>query len=158
MGDHPKQHAVKAFSTGEAARFCYVTSETIQNWIRSGRLPAQRTAGGQYRIRVQDLRAFMEESGMDTGVLDERQEVRPDCWEFHGSLVARFGSVSQEPCVTCLVRRSGTRNCWELHGFLPLTARRHSRCEHCSYFRRYAPASRGGDAGSKGDPEGSEDR
>ncbi len=155
MGEEPKHLNLRAFSTGEAARFCYVTSETIQNWIRAGRLPAQRTAGGQYRIRARDLRAFMAENGMDTAVLDDKENVRPNCWEFHGQIAARFGSFSQEVCATCLVRRSGTRNCWELHGLLPLTARRYSQCEECSYFQRFGLSSREGDGELQGDPPGS---
>jgi excisionase family DNA binding protein len=142
MGEGTKHRNVQAFSSGEAARFCFVTSETILNWIRSGQLLAQRTAGGQYRIRASDLRLFMTESGMDTGILDEQEQERPDCWEFHGQIVARFGNSSQEVCAGCLVRRSGARNCWELHGLLPLTACRHSHCEDCCYFTRFSPASR----------------
>ena len=158
MSDSSRHRTGQAFSTGDAARFCYVTSETIQNWIRSGRLSAQRTAGGQYRILAQNLRVFMEENGMDTSALDENEHIRPDCWEFHAQLVARYGSFREEACATCLVRRSGTRNCWELHGLLPLTARRSARCEDCSYFQRFAPPSRERNEAAQRDPGGSDDR
>src|SRR3990172_4938117 len=66
-----------ALTTGEAARHCLVTPDTIANWIASGHLPAQRTRGGQYRIRVEDLRAFMAAHGMRTDLLDEDLGLSP---------------------------------------------------------------------------------
>jgi len=133
----PKRAKARALSSGQAARFCYVTSETILNWIRSHRLTAQRTAGGQYRIPLEDLRAFMIENGMDTALLDVEKDIRPYCWEFHCQITARYGSPSQELCEGCLVHRSGTLNCWELHGLLPLTARRFDTCLDCEYHRSF---------------------
>ena len=72
-----------AFSTGQAARYCFVTADTILNWINSGSLTAQRTVGGQYRIRSQDLLAFMRDHGMSTELLESEMGIRPHCWEFH---------------------------------------------------------------------------
>ncbi|MEW6364008.1 MAG: helix-turn-helix domain-containing protein [Acidobacteriota bacterium] len=131
--DELKRRSPDAVSTGQAARFCYVTPETIVNWIRSNQLRAQRTAGGQYRIRTEELREFMTAKGMATALLDAERDVRPYCWEYHCEEAGRFGSV----CDSCLVHRSGTLNCWELHGLLPLTSRRVDRCANCDYFQRY---------------------
>jgi excisionase family DNA binding protein len=130
----------QALSTGQAARFCYVTSDTILNWIRSGRLTAHRTAGGQYRITLEDLRSFMVENGMNLNLLDAEKDERPYCWEFHCEISARFGSPSLEVCEGCLVHRSGTLNCWELHGLLPVTARRFDACGECDYHRKFRHA------------------
>lgn len=130
----------QALSTGQAARYCYVTSETIVNWIRANRLRAQRTAGGQFRILLADLRSFMVENGMSTGLLDAETGVRPTCWEFRCEVTARYGSPAQEVCQDCLVRRSGTLNCWELHGLLPVTRRRFNACRDCDYHRAWAPS------------------
>ena len=132
-----KRRNPEAVSTGQAARFCYVTPETIVNWIRSNQLRAQRTAGGQYRIRTEDLREFMTAKGMGTALLDAEKDVRPYCWEYHCEEIGRLGSVNPSVCDSCLVHRSGTLNCWELHGLLPLTARRFDRCEDCDYRQRY---------------------
>ncbi len=140
----PRRAAVQALSTGQAARFCYVTSETILNWIRSSRLKAQRTAGGQHRILLEDLRDFMHESGMSTALLDTEKGIRPYCWEFHCRVTARDSRPSREVCELCLVNRSGTLNCWELHGLLPVTRRRFDRCLDCEYCRSWA-SSRGND-------------
>jgi excisionase family DNA binding protein len=135
--ERARRARIEAVSTGQAARFCYVTPETIVNWIRSSRLKAQRTAGGQYRIPLDALRAFMIERGMDTGLLDAEQDIRPYCWEYHCQLDARYGTPSLGVCDACLVHRSGTLNCWELHGLLPLTARKVDRCEDCEYHRAW---------------------
>jgi excisionase family DNA binding protein len=135
-----KGERIRAFSTGRAARFCYVTPETILNWIRAGLLKAQRTAGGQYRIRIEDLRAFMVERGMETDQLDASQGLRSHCWEARIQEVGQPRVPLPEPCRDCLVRRSGTLNCWELAGLLPLTGRRAMRCAECEYYRTYCSA------------------
>lgn len=133
-----KRDKTQAFSSGQAARLCYVTPETILNWIRTNQLKAQRTAGGQYRIRVDDLRGFMVHNGMDTSQLDRGWDLRPYCWEFHLEQGSPTESATPDVCgEACLVRRSGTSNCWELHGLLPLTARRFRHCEDCDYYRRF---------------------
>lgn len=141
----------QAFSTGQAARFCYVTSDTILNWIRTGQLRAQRTIGGQYRIPVGALRAFMVEHGMETALLDAEKDIRPYCWEYHCQVTARYGHTGEGVCAGCLVRRSGTLNCWALHGLLPATARRFDACEDCEYFRTWNQAGREG-LDADGDP------
>lgn len=126
----------QALSTGQAARLCFVTPESILNWIRTKRLMAQRTAGGQYRIRVGDLRTFMLENGMDTAALEQQAGEPVYCWEFYCREAARYGLLSQEVCEQCLVRRAAARHCWELHGLLPLTRRRSNSCVDCAYYRK----------------------
>lgn len=135
MPTKPNRPRVQALSTGQAARFCFVTPETILNWIRSNRLMAQRTAGGQYRVPLEGLRSFMIENGMDVALLDAERDMRPYCWEFHCQATSRYGSPSREVCEDCLVHRSGTLNCWELHGLLPVTRRRFDVCGDCGYYR-----------------------
>ena len=46
----------RLLTTGQAAKRCSVTADTILKWIRSGYLPAQRTAGGHHRIAETDLK------------------------------------------------------------------------------------------------------
>ena len=133
----PIRSRIQALSTGQAARFCFVTPETILNWIRSNRLRAQRTAGGQYRVPLDGLRDFMIENGMDTALLDAERDVRPYCWEFHCQVASRYGRPSLEVCQDCLVHRSGTSNCWELHGLLPVTRRRYDVCVDCEYYHTW---------------------
>lgn len=123
-----------ALSTGQAARYCYVTSYTIVNWIRSGKLKAQKTAGGQYRIRLGDLREFMRETEMPTDLLDEEEEVRPYCWEFHCEPGEHLSG-----CQDCLVYRSGAERCYELRGEVPLAECLFQDCASCEYYQTWGP-------------------
>jgi len=50
-------------STGDVARVCGVTRDGVAHWIRAGKLPAFRTPGGHFRVRDEDLRAFLRRSG-----------------------------------------------------------------------------------------------
>ena len=136
-----KAERYKAVSTGQAARYCFVTSYTIVNWIKSEGLKAQRTAGGQYRIFVGDLRQFMIRSGMRTALLDEEMGIRPYCWEFHCKVGCGVveESLHQAICVDCLVRRSGASNCYQLHGLLPTDKRLNQDCLNCEYFHIWGP-------------------
>jgi excisionase family DNA binding protein len=124
-----------AFSTGQAARYCYVTSYTIVNWIRSGKLRAQKTAGGQYRICVNDLRQFMRENKMRTDLLEEELNIQPYCWEFH----CQPGEEGFGRCEQCLVYRSGAGNCYELRGVIPPTECLFNDCTSCEYYQTWGP-------------------
>ena len=123
-----------ALSTGQAARYCYVTSYTIVNWIRAGKMKAQKTAGGQYRIRLGDLRKFMRETEMPTDLLDEEESVRPYCWEFHCEQGEQLSA-----CDDCLVHRSGTERCYELRGEVPLSECLLHDCTKCEYYQTWGP-------------------
>ncbi len=48
------------FKTSEVAKFFYVRSATVVNWINGGKLPAYETIGGHYRILQEDLLSFMK--------------------------------------------------------------------------------------------------
>ncbi len=50
-------------STGEAARACGVSTQTIVNWIRQGRIRAATTGGGRFRVHADSLVEFMKASG-----------------------------------------------------------------------------------------------
>ena len=47
-------------TTGQAARYCYVSNATILNWIKQGKLTAYTTPGGHFRIRLPDFLSFLE--------------------------------------------------------------------------------------------------
>jgi len=51
-------------SAPKAANLCGVSRNTICCWIRDGKLPSYKTAGGKYLIRPVDLIEFMESSRM----------------------------------------------------------------------------------------------
>ncbi len=52
-------------STGDAARACGVSTQTIVNWIRQGRLRAATTGGGRFRVHVDSLVDFLKVSGFE---------------------------------------------------------------------------------------------
>jgi len=93
-------------TTGQAARYCLVSPDTIVNWIKAENLPAQRTIGGQFRILVDDLRQFMVHNNMNTALLDEELQYRPYCWEFRRGPRAQ-GSPPGSTCRACPVTRGG---------------------------------------------------
>jgi excisionase family DNA binding protein len=126
----------QALTTGQAAEYCFVTAETIANWIRSGLLRAQRTAGGQYRIRTEDLRTFMAARGMSTAALDGNAEDRVPCWEF-----ASARPEAAVRCDECIVHHLKVLDCFKLMGMRPQGACPARDCTECEYFRRYGAPS-----------------
>lgn len=64
MRSYPTTQSEVFFSTGAVARFCGVTPQAVRLWVSGGLLPAVRTAGDHYRIRRQDLEAFMKSRGI----------------------------------------------------------------------------------------------
>jgi excisionase family DNA binding protein len=126
----------RALSTGQAAKHCFVTADTIANWIRSGLLRAQRTAGGQYRILVQDLRTFMATRGMSTDALEEHGDRRRPCWEFRAA-----ESPNDANCGECIVRYLKVLDCFKLMGMRPADGRPIHDCLSCPYFRLHGTPS-----------------
>ncbi len=49
--------ADRPLTTGDVAKYCHVTPHAVAKWIRSGKLEAYTTPGGQYRV---ELRHFLE--------------------------------------------------------------------------------------------------
>ena len=62
MSEAPKPELI---STGDAARACGVSTQTIVNWIRQGRLRAATTGGGRFRVHVESLVGFLKTSGFE---------------------------------------------------------------------------------------------
>jgi excisionase family DNA binding protein len=54
----------KPFTTTKVAGFCHVSHAAVCNWVKSKKLRAYRTPGGQYRIEPSVLVEFMKFHGM----------------------------------------------------------------------------------------------
>ena len=54
----------KYLGTSDIARISQVTTVTVGNWIRSGKLKASRVPGGNYRVTADDLVSFLEKANM----------------------------------------------------------------------------------------------
>lgn len=48
------------FTVQETSKMLKVSDKTVRNWIKQWGLPAKKV-GGQFRIKEQDLRKFVEE-------------------------------------------------------------------------------------------------
>lgn len=60
-----KLAVARPLGVGQAAQICRVTSRTINNWIRAGKLKAYATPGGHFRIWPSDLKKFLKAHNMD---------------------------------------------------------------------------------------------
>lgn len=138
--DHTAQmkQARRALTTGQAAEYCFVTPDTIGNWIKSGHLPAQRTVGGQYRILVEDLRGLMASRDMCTDRLDAEQQLRLPCWESQAT--CQVADASGTACQDCIVRFLGALHCFKLMAMRPESERRD--CSDCPYYQRWGESPR----------------
>jgi excisionase family DNA binding protein len=127
--------AERFLTTGEAARICSVTRDTIFKWIRSGYLPARRTAGGHHRIDRKDLEKVLKSSSsepIDDGN-NERERAFKYCWEYHGQ-----GKVTPE-CLECSVFKMRAQRCFEVIRLAPeaqhLMLFCEASCSDCEYFQ-----------------------
>ena len=128
--------ASELLTTGQAAKLCAVTRDTVLKWIHSGQIPAQRTAGGHHRIRREDIEAarstFRERSArLQQTFLNRNFEY---CWEYQGR-----GSLSEE-CSRCSVYLSRAQRCYEL-AKLGLEGGHsgqfcHETCSDCDYYSK----------------------
>jgi|GEM_PF-3329473 len=123
-------------TTGQAARFCLVSQDSIAKWIKERALPAQRTLGGKFRIFVQDLRLFMVQNDMSTTLLDAELECRPYCWECD-SRAHGVESTSSVACRLCPVHRTKAMNCFELRMISTERIWAHANCHECPYYLKW---------------------
>ncbi len=120
-------------STGKAAELCSVTPDTVLKWIKSGKIPANRTPGGHYRIHRETLLGIVD-SGKLQARADAIKQPFQFCWEYY----ERSGEF-EEKCHECIVYRSRALRCYEIIQ-LPFEsghARMHCEgaCDDCEYFK-----------------------
>jgi len=125
-------------TTGQAAKVCSVTPDTILKWIRKGRLEAQRTAGGHFRIERRDIDSLIHPAAAEEPSASESPECFARglrCWEY----LSDRGTV-RDDCRKCVVYRVGAAKCFLMADLAPEIghARRfcESSCEDCVYYRR----------------------
>ena len=127
-------------TTGQAAKLCEVTPDTILKWIRKGRLRGARTAGGHHRIDLRDLEPHIPPSRLeDPSVPESTATETPQCflqqlhcWEY----LSNRGTIRDE-CKGCVVYRVRAASCFQMAseaGHAKQFCR--SSCEDCEYYRR----------------------
>lgn len=62
------------YTIPQAAKICAVGRTTMWRWVKSGELQAFQTPGGQYKIRKEDLKAFIKEKMQHLLVAKPSQE------------------------------------------------------------------------------------
>jgi len=121
----------RLLTTGQAARICSVTADTVLKWIRSGYLPARRTAGGHHRILEKDLdlvSMFRQREGSASGIDSESQA--PLCSDDSGNPTNLLDCPAH---ILSIRRRENTAESntqvWQVR------PSRNDRCPFCDYFR-----------------------
>ena len=64
------------FSIPQAAKYCFTSRVTLWRWVKSGKLRAFLTPGGQYKIRKEDLESFINEKMIHLPLPQNSQEKR----------------------------------------------------------------------------------
>ena len=136
-------------TTGQAAKLCAVTPDTVLKWIKKGRLKASRTAGGHYRVALPDLEPFLAGFGqkerprptvtigprIESQERTETPEEDISCWDF----LSVDGEV-REDCRQCVVYRVRATRCFLMAGLDGDVGHAkqfcHGSCEDCVYFQR----------------------
>jgi excisionase family DNA binding protein len=126
-------------STGEAAKLCSVTSDTVLKWIHSGRLPATRTPGGHHRISKEGLIGAVGddlEPARDVVSIENittRSNPFQYCWEFNGNGELLDG------CRDCVVYEMRAQRCYEVVERAKEVGHNkifcQQTCDNCDYYR-----------------------
>ncbi|MHC4964991.1 MAG: helix-turn-helix domain-containing protein [Planctomycetota bacterium] len=124
-------------TTGQAAKLCSVTPDTVLKWIKKGRIAARRTAGGHYRIERRALDAMIvspHPAECPSWELADRDPEGLHCWEY----LSDRGTV-RDQCRQCVVYRVRAARCFLMAGLEVDVG--HARefcqgsCEECVYYR-----------------------
>jgi excisionase family DNA binding protein len=130
--------ASELLTTGEAAKLCGVTPDAVLKWIKKGKLPASRTAGGHYRVERSTL------TSLGLGQVAEDRSAGPAtagdtmspmrCWEYF----SRQGEP-REACRSCLVYVARAQNCFALAELAEQRGHRRQFCQtecvDCPFYR-----------------------
>ncbi|NIM51947.1 MAG: excisionase family DNA-binding protein [Gemmatimonadales bacterium] len=126
--------------TGEVAKLCGVTPDAVLKWIKKGKLPATRTAGGHYRVSREDCVALglCDSNGDDpVAASGERAEgggAVQRCWEYFGG-----PGAPPESCLNCLVYQARAQYCYRLAELGKKAGHGHDFCKtdcmDCPFYR-----------------------
>jgi len=122
----------KHLTTGEVARLCSVTPDTVYKWIRSGKIHAHRTPGGHHRIAREELTTVLDKNDIEISPAQDHTHFQY-CWEFNS-----VSGILPRGCKECIVYRSGTKRCYEMSGlpreFGHLRLFCENSCDECEYY------------------------
>ena len=128
----------KYLTTTQAVKFCNVTRFTIINWVKSGKLKSDETAGGHRRILKEDLIKFIEDNKIAEIGNKHAKYLIPRCWEFRG-----FKRSGEHHCLKCLVFKEKAEKCFLLvKKFGSNIVQCNHDCLHCKYLLTYYPKAK----------------
>ena len=129
----------RLLTTGQAAKLCSVTRDTVLKWIKRGNLFPARTAGGHYRIAFHDLEPFVPSAARARNrparvAQGPAAGARLHCWEYLSP-----GGTAKDECEKCLAFQAQAVWCFRLRQASGLESTRFccgpERCEDCPYYR-----------------------
>jgi len=81
--------AERLVTTGEMARLCSVTTETVVSWIKSGKLEACSTPGGRYRISLAACVRLLKEYNIPVPKDWESEEENQEMIQMNESVLSK---------------------------------------------------------------------
>jgi excisionase family DNA binding protein len=127
-------------STGEVARRCGVTRDTVVKWIKGGRLPATQTPGGHHRVLKEDCEILVQETFSTSPNNLQVPSARTSgsstirCWEYFSD-----DGTTREVCKSCLVFLARAQRCYRLAELGEEAGHRlhfcRNDCRTCAYYR-----------------------
>lgn len=131
-------------TTGQAAKLCSVTRDTVLKWIKRGGLSPARTAGGHYRIAPKELERFLpalarRRDKAAAEMPNAESAAHSRCWEY---LSGGGGGDPRVACRNCLAYQVEARWCFRLKRLDSLNFARcgcgPEDCGDCPYYRQLA--------------------
>jgi excisionase family DNA binding protein len=125
----------KYLTTGQAAKLCSVTPDAMLKWIKLGKIPAHRTAGGHYRVARESIQHLLAVDSAPAGEASAAVRSFQYCWEYN----AGDGEALEE-CTQCVVFRTRAHRCYEVIKLAGDIGHARQFCEQtcdtCDYFQR----------------------
>ncbi len=125
-------------TTGQAARLCSVTPDTIRKWIREGHLHASRTRGGHFRIDSAQLPVVRPPATAEPSPRAGTPGPEPKllrCWEYMAC-----GGETPEDCLHCYAYRTRAAWCFEVRKLgcdvRQMSVYCRTTCQDCLYYHR----------------------
>ena len=124
-------------TTSQAAKKLSVSPDTVLKWVKAGKIRANRTLGGHFRIPMATIANLMGDNTDGGGRSEAAAISNPSfqyCWEHKSNL----GQMT-EKCMDCTVYKCRAKRCYELRDipdeFGNLHLQCQDSCDKCDYYK-----------------------